>query len=192
MHVLTPWRPEALFSFQTYPLTPFLTIDPSLLSHLLPHPISPPHTYDRCLLLYLRRALYHLAFKRLSTRLTLDYDDTLRPILILTHHRNPQVARYGLSYISKHWQYPMPLNAAIDNRVGLIGSGTLSTCRYLAITAITRARANRARAKWKSSMRFWDTVKYGPLRQHATLTSDSDANNLNLLLLQPLPQPRTQ
>ena len=64
-----------------------------------------------------------------------------------THHRHPQVARYHLSYISKQWQYSVPLNAAIDNRVALVGSGTLGTCRCLAITAITRGRANRARAK---------------------------------------------
>jgi len=35
--------------------------------------------------------------------------------------------------MSKHWQYLMPLNAAIDDRVALVGSGTLGTCRCLAI-----------------------------------------------------------
>ena len=162
---------EALFPFECIRSPHFWQLTLTLLSLLLPHPISPPHTYDRRLLLYLPRPSHHLAFKRLSTRLTLDYDDTLRPILILTHHRNPQVARYGLSYISKHWQYPMPLNAAIDNIVGLVGSGTLSTCRCLAIKAITCTRANRARAEWKSSMRFWDTVPDTQWKRTLSLSS---------------------
>ena len=35
--------------------------------------------------------------------------------------------------MSEHWQYLMPLNAAIDDRVALVVSGTLGTCRCLAI-----------------------------------------------------------
>ena len=118
-----------LIPFSNVSAHPVSTIDPSLLFHSLIHSVSPPHAYSRRWLLYSRCPSHQLAYKRLSARPPLNYDNTLQPILILkrwgvvfhTHERSRTFSSSEgrslscLFYISKHWRYTMSLNATIDN-----------------------------------------------------------------------------